>query len=260
MFDVDRFKQKLDTQWIGHDIRYFEEIESTSSHLKDLAGDEVTHGMICVADNQTKGRGQYERNWESAPAKNLTFTLAFRPNTGSRLHVLTLACAWATADLVEQQTNYEAYIKWPNDVLINNRKIAGLLTETTFTGSTLDRVLVGIGLNVNQISFSKSLDKKATSLCLERGSTLEREQLLADFLHLIEYCYTLWHKNDNSLLRSINKKLVGYGRWIHISVNGDDRKGKFKLLGVDEKGQLTVINQESAVETFSYEQIELITD
>lgn len=239
---------------------YFDEIESTNSYLKTISAEEVTHGMVCLTDYQTQGRGQYERNWESSPALNLTFTLAFHPPSSERLHVLTLACARATVDLIEEHTDYQAFIKWPNDVLVNNRKIAGLLTETVFTGNSLDRVLVGIGLNVNQDSFSESLHSKATSFNMEQGVKFQREDLLADLLQLIEYSYTRWHKNENELLRSINKKLVGYGRWIQLQVNGHAREGRYKLLGVDEKGLLTVINEESGVETFSYEQIQLITD
>lgn len=101
---------------------------------------------------------------------------------------------------------------------------------------------------------------KATSLKLESGSEFDRESLLAKYCNFLEYSYTQWHKNDTSLLRAINQKLVGYGQWIKLSVNGDSRPEKYKLLGINENGELTVINQESAVETFSYEQIRLHTD
>ncbi|MDR8394058.1 biotin--[acetyl-CoA-carboxylase] ligase [Aliifodinibius sp. S!AR15-10] len=260
MFDVDQFKKALQTQWVGHEIRYFEKLESTNSHLKTISSDEISHGMICLADDQTKGRGQYERNWESMPGQNLTFTMVFKPGRAERLHVLTLACAYATAILIEKKTSLKAQIKWPNDLIVNRRKIAGLLTETVFSGNRLDRVLVGIGFNINQESFGKALDHKATSLKIEDGSTFEREKLLAEYLNFIEYCYTRWHQNDTELLRSINQKLIGYGEWITLSVNGQSSTDRYKLLGINEKGQLTVINQEAGVETFSYEQIRLIID
>ncbi len=216
--------------------------------------------MVCLADNQTKGRGQYERNWESTPGQNLTFTVAFKLGRAERLHVLTMACAYALSKLIEKRTSQKAYIKWPNDVIVNNRKVAGLLTETVFVGNKLSRVLVGIGLNVNQEAFEGKLTPKATSMKLVRGTSFDREKLLAEYLGLMEYYYTRWHQNDTELLRSVNQKMIGYGKWISISINGKDRTGKYKLLGINEKGQLTVIDQEASVKTFSYEQIRLITD
>lgn len=260
MFNVDQFNKILDTQWVGQDLRYFNKLDSTNSYLKKISCDEITQGMVCLADDQTKGRGQYERSWESSPGQNLTFTIAFKPGQAERLHVLTLACAYAATALIEHNTALKAFIKWPNDVLVNNRKVAGLLTETVFSGNKLDRVLVGIGLNINQEYFGDSLTEKATSLKLEHGTAFSREELLAEYLALIEYCYTRWHQNDTDLLRSINKKLVGYGKWINLSINGHSPSDKYKLLGINEKGQLTVINHDAEVKTFSYEQIRLITD
>lgn len=260
MFNVDRYKGALHTQWLGYEVLYFEELESTNSYLKQADADQIYHGTVCLTDHQTKGRGQYERNWVSSPGKNLTFTIAFMPSRAERLHVLTLACARAAVELIENRSDDQAFIKWPNDIVMNGKKVAGILTETVFSGNNLDRVLVGIGFNVNQKKFGKSLKESATSLRLETGSDFDREQLLADYMGLIEYYYRQWHRNETELLKSINQKIIGYGEWIALSVNGDDYSDKYKLLGVNERGELAVINKESEVETFSYEQIRLITD
>lgn len=260
MFDVDHFKNVLHTQWLGHDFQYIEELESTNSYVKKIPDEEISHGKVCLADHQTKGRGQYERNWESTPEQNLTFTIALKPQRTERLHILTLACAGAIVELIEKETALKASIKWPNDVMVNDGKVGGLLTETVFSGNSLDRVVVGVGFNVNQEKFGKEIQKKATSLKMEDGHSFSREKLLAEYLGITEYCYGLWHKNDPQLLKSINQKIIGYGNWIHLSVNGDSRPDKYKLVGVNEKGHLTVINKESEVETFSHEQIRLITD
>ena len=245
---------------MGYDLHYFEELESTNSYMKQVGGDKIAHGSICLADHQTKGRGQYERNWVSAPGQNLTFTMAFRPSAAERLHVLTLTCARVAVQIIENSTGIEAFIKWPNDIVLNGKKTGGLLTETVFSGNSLDRVLVGAGLNINQESFGPSLKESATSLSLETGSTFDREQLLADFMGLCEYYYGLWSRNDTALLKSINQKIIGYGEWIGLSVNGHDYSGRYKLIGINERGELAVINEDAEVETFSYEQIRLITD
>lgn len=260
MFDVEQFKKVLQTRWLGHDFLYAEELESTNSYAKKAPEEEISHGTVCLADHQTRGRGQYERNWQSLPEQNLTFTIVLMPRRSERLHILTLACARAAVELIEKQTALRAHIKWPNDIMINGGKVAGLLTETVFCGNTLDRVVVGIGLNVNQEMFDDHIRRTATSLKIEEGHSFCREKLLAGYLGIAEHCYTRWHKNDPALLKSINQKIIGYGNWITLSVNGDSRPDKYKLVGVNEKGHLTVINKESEVETFSHEQIRLITD
>ena len=259
MFDLDKYNRAISTQWLGRSVSYFEELDSTNTYLKKLPAERIAHGHICIADNQTKGRGQYERSWETNAGKNLTFTLAFRPPNADRLQILTLACARAAVAQIEECTDCEAYIKWPNDVLINDRKVAGLLTETVFNGNSVDRLLIGIGLNVNQDQFSSTLKDRAISLKQLKQKPVDREQFLCEFLSRVEYEYTRWHKQNDELLKNINQKIIGYGKWIGLQVNGHEQKKKFKLLGVNEKGGLTAIDEEGGVNTFAYEQIRLIT-
>lgn len=259
MFDLDTYNKNLSTQWLGHNPIYFDELDSTNTYLKKLPTEEVSHGQLCITDNQTKGRGQYERNWETVAGENLTFTLAFCPSNARRLHILTLACALAAVSQIEECAGCEAFIKWPNDVLINNKKVAGLLTETVFNGNSLDRLLIGIGLNVNQDQFSADIKKGATSLKKICGKEIDREQFLCGFLSRIEFEYVRWHKQNDKLLKSINQKIIGYGQWIKLQVNGQEQKGDFKLLGINEKGELAAIDNEGGLKTFAYEQIRLIT-
>lgn len=261
-FDIPLFRQHLSTQWLGQSLSYFEELESTNSHVKKLSSDEVSHGLVCLTDNQTRGRGQYERKWESQPALNLTFSMVFQPPVTGRFHVLTLACALAVVEFLEHDLlngSPPVCIKWPNDVMINGRKLAGLLTETVFSGNKLDRVVIGMGLNVNQEEFSPELEGKATSLRLEKGEPLSREQLLGDILMRVEYKYNLWERQKSELLKSINRNIKGYGQWVGLQVDGDFKRDTYKLLGINEKGQLLMLNQDGGIESFSYEQIQLVT-
>lgn len=230
--------------------------------MKTLPADEVDHGMICLTDNQRRGRGQYERNWESQPAQNLTFSLAFKPQTSGRFHVLTLACALAIVEELNSTVtdNTGACIKWPNDVMLNDKKIAGLLTETVFTGNTLDRLVIGIGLNVNQKKFSADVADTATSIILEKNKPVDRELLLSTLLRRIEYNYSLWHRQERDLLKSINRNIIGYGQWVGLQVNGELQEEAYKMLGINEKGRLLMLNKDTEIESFSYEQIRLVTD
>ena len=260
MFQINKFKKALSTKWVGHDFLFFEELGSTNTYVKQLSRDEISHGMLCLANHQTQGRGQYEKKWETRPGKNLTFTLTFTPREGSRLHIFTLICAKAIIDEIEEQIGLNAYIKWPNDVIIQGKKIGGLLTESTFNGNKIDRLMIGVGLNINQEIFSDDLKEKASSLKLLTGEKQSREHFLANLLSRIEYGYGRWHRRDNSLIKEINQKIQGYGQWVRLKVDNEIREDPAKLLGMNEYGQLAVINQEGEIETFSYEQIRVITD
>lgn len=261
-FDVSLFQQQLSSQWLGQSCYYFKELESTNTYLKKLPSDEVEQGMICLTDNQTRGRGQYERNWQSAPGENLTFSLVFFPPSAERFHVLTLACALALVEYLNDSVSggSTACIKWPNDVLYNDKKTAGFLTESVFNGNKFDRLVIGIGLNVNQQTFSDELRKTATSIRKETGRQICREELLSKLLKRIEYKYNMWHRQQPDLLRSINRNVRGYGQWIGLKVDGELREDTYKLLGIDETGQLLMLNHDGGIEKFSYEQIRLVTD
>lgn len=260
MFQVSTFKNALATHWLGQSLLYFEELDSTNTYLKQLPREEVSHGLVCITDNQKHGRGQYEKKWESQPGKNLTFTIALTPKVNNRFHIITLAFARCITEELEELTGLETCIKWPNDIFIGDKKIGGLLTESVFSGNKIDRVLVGIGLNVNQQNFSEEIQYMAASLYLLTEKKYDRETLLADILSRMEYAYGRWQKKDVSLLKEINQKIRGYGKWVKLRVNGELRKEAVKVLGVNEAGQLLVLNEEGEIEKFSYEQIRILAD
>ena len=162
---------------------------------------DTLHGALILADAQSQGRGQYTRNWESNAAENLTFSLVFEPNNQQRLTILTLACALAVADVCANQTKSQVNLKWPNDVLCSSKKLSGLLTETIFNGNVLERVVVGIGINVNQLVFSEELAQTATSLSIITKKKYSREKVLSLVLSKIEFYYRLWSKRDSSFCK-----------------------------------------------------------
>jgi len=255
LFKYELFSTKLATSWLGRSFLFFEELDSTNTQAKLLKESDIAHGMVVLTDHQKKGRGQYERNWESEAARNLTFSVIVIPNKPERLHVLTLGFARAIADSIEHHTNFRAQLKWPNDVLVNGQKIGGLLTETLFIGNRLSRVIIGIGINVNQKSFSEKNRSIATSMITLTGKEFEREILLADILGRAEHYYRQWHQQSVDLIAGINNKLIGYGEWVHLWNNGQKLEETYKFLGISETGRLVVLNKELEVNTFSYEQI-----
>lgn len=259
-FDVDLFNHKLQTTWLGQEFIYLEKTDSTNSYLKNVPSHDLTHGTVVLADHQVKGRGQYERTWEAEPFKNLTFTIAFRPKVSDRLNLLSLAVAYSVAKIVDNYVEEIAHLKWPNDILINGKKIGGLLTECTFNGSNPDRVLIGLGLNVGQTQFSDGVKNTATSLKAVTHREILREELLNNLLLGIENIYQRWHKHDENLKADISKTLVGYGEWVEISINGVVPNQKFKFLGVNTKGELLMLNEQLDVNKFVHEQVRIITN
>lgn len=258
-FNVDHFNHKLRTSWLGHDFIYLEKTDSTNSYLKNMPSHELTHGAVAFADHQVKGRGQYERTWEAEPFKNLTFTIAFRPKVSDRLNLLSLAVAYSIAKVVDGYVDQSVHLKWPNDILIDDKKVGGVLTECTFNGSKPDRVLIGLGLNIGQTEFSSDVENQATSLNKITGSSIEREDLLNKLLLSIENIYQRWHKHDENLKRDISQNLVGYGEWVEISINGIVPNQKFKFIGVNSNGELLMLNEQLDVNKFVHEQVRIIT-
>lgn len=260
LFIPEKYRQLLTTRWLGQTFDYVKEIDSTSSYLKRLSPQKISHGQVLLAGYQTKGHGQYKRNWESAAEENLTFTLALRPQNAARFHILTLACARALTAQIEEQLTCTSTIKWPNDVFVEGKKIAGLLTETVFNGNKFDRLLIGIGINVNQTNFADEIKTKAGSLKLTHGHEIDREIFLSEYLSRVEFEYNRWHKQNDDQLKWINQKIIGYGKWVSLKIEDEPQPGKFKLLGVDQTGRLAVIDDEGGLKTFSYEQIRVIAD
>lgn len=259
-FNCDLYRSNLNTGWLGADLIYKKSVESTNSLMKSADEEDFEHGTVCVADHQTQGRGQYKRVWKSEKGKNLTFTIAFKPGSGDRLPLLTLCCALGMSRAIDRAGIEECKIKWPNDLLIDGKKLAGILTESVFLGRSPERVLVGIGLNVNQKTFGDAVGAEATSMANELGTTVSREETLCTILSEIEHLYTRWHHRDTELCKDVNERLVGFGQWVNISINDKMQDSKYKFLGMNDKGECVMLNEGLNVHTFSYEQIRVFPD
>lgn len=258
MFDQQLFEKNLTTSWLGRSFVYFEELASTNSHAKEMKGDSSLHGTVIFADHQTQGRGQHERTWCTRSGENLTFSIVFEPTKNTRFTLLTLACALAVSECINDEAAVTTQIKWPNDILCNGKKLCGILTETQFSGNKLDKLIAGIGLNVNQQEYGDDLKDTAASLSQITFQNHCREKLLAKLLNKTEYYYRLWNQHDPQLVKLINHATAGYGQWVKLRVNDQELKGRYKFLGVNETGALVTLNRQMAVQTFEFEQVRII--
>lgn len=158
----------------------YETVDSTNDEAKLLARRGYPEGTLVIAEKQTKGRGRRGRSWFSLPGKSLTFSLLLRPPQSTSLALLcALSWAWAL-----EEKGFCALLRWPNDILLEDKKVGGILVESAFSGSELLYVVVGVGINVNQTreDFPPPLQDKATSLFLASSRQWERGEVLSSFL------------------------------------------------------------------------------
>jgi BirA family transcriptional regulator, biotin operon repressor / biotin---[acetyl-CoA-carboxylase] ligase len=179
-------------QIVGRDIRVFEETGSTNDIVEKLARDGVKEGVAVFAEAQTRGRGRLGRQWLSPPRKGLWFSVLLRPDLRPQAATqLTVAAATALWRAIRDQTGLTPEIKWPNDILIKGRKVAGVLTELSAELDHIKHVILGIGLDVNLSTkdFPVELRGVATSLKAETGRHFQRAELAAAILRELDRDY-----------------------------------------------------------------------
>ncbi len=234
---VDKIKQYLRTDSIGISIVYEEEVESTNLLAKTLADENVMNGTVVVAKRQTSGRGRLGRTWCS-PEGNAYFTIILKPDVCAEyVSRITLVAALALAESIERVTDLPIQIKWPNDIVVSNRKLCGILTESKVGKDGLRYVIIGVGINANQEEFDASICDMATSLLNEMGEGVDIAQLIAEFLNDFEVCYKQFlQTQDLSLLKdSYNQSLVHFDKTVRV-IGQDEIIGISK--GIEESGAL----------------------
>jgi BirA family biotin operon repressor/biotin-[acetyl-CoA-carboxylase] ligase len=174
------------TAWLGVELHDLELCESTSDEAATLAAAGAPHGTVVVAEEQRRGRGRLGRAWYSPPGENLYLSCVLRPALpAAALPAVTLAAGIAVADAVAG-FGARAALKWPNDVMVSGRKLAGLLAEMTTQGARLDHLILGIGVNLGSRSFPRELEATATSLALETGRDVSPARFRAALLPELE--------------------------------------------------------------------------
>ena len=189
----DLFARLGKTKIIGRDIQVFEQTTSTNDVVEKLARDGVREGAVVFAESQTKGRGRLGRKWISPAHKGLWFSILLRPNLRPQETTqLTVASATALRRAIVSETRLQPEIKWPNDILINGKKVAGILTEMSAELDRVRHVIPGIGIDVNQDTseFPPELRKIATSLKIEAGESFSRPALAVAILQELDEEYT----------------------------------------------------------------------
>ena len=235
---------------IGRDIRVFQETTSTNDVADKLGRDGVKEGVVVFAESQTKGRGRLGRSWVSSQGKGLWFSVLLRPALSPQAATqLTIASATALARALKQTAGVPCEIKWPNDILVKERKLCGILTEMTAEVDKIHYIVLGIGVNVNfaAADFPADLNDIATSLALETGRTFQRAEVAAAILRELNRDYLRLRSGEfQALADEWEDNCTTIGRNVEISSGQRAIHGRAESL--DAEGALLVRTQHGHLE------------
>ena len=233
----------LTSRWLGQNVKFFEEIDSTNNEVRRMAEQGAPEGTLVVAENQTAGKGRRGRAWIVPAGIAIAMSIVLKPQELLPEHApqLTLVAALAVARAIEQQTGLSVQIKWPNDIVIDGKKVCGILTEMSTQIDYINHIVVGIGINVHNEQFPEELSDRATSLYLSSGGRrYSRAALVEAVCEQFEYFYGIFMQTqDMSGLKEVyDDCLVNRGRTVRIL----DPKGEYEgvALGISPQGALEV--------------------
>jgi len=231
---------------------YYDEIDSTNLEAHRLAKKGGEHGIVVAAGSQSAGRGRLGRSWNSPAESNIYMSLLLRPDLEpDQAPMLTLVMACSVAETIRETTGLDAQIKWPNDIVVNGKKVCGILTEMNAEVGRINYVVIGVGINVNTEGFPEELQEMATSLSMEAARTFFKEDILSEVLTHFEKDYAIFIKTGSfrKLKSRYENLLVNRGKMVKIL--GETEPYQALALGINEKGEL-LVRREDGSETTVY--------
>ena len=239
-------EEELNTEFIGKNLVLYETATSTNTLAKENS--HMPEGTVFVANEQTAGRGRLGRAWNSGK-DGIWFSILLKPEIlPESIQNVTLVMAVAVKRAIEN-----SLIKWPNDIVLNSKKVCGILTEACFEGNNLKGIIVGIGVNLNTEEFPEELKNIATSVYLETGEKQSKSLFLAKLLEEIEECYNLFlEKGFGAFLDEYKKSCATLNRTVKIC--GNDGEFLADATDVTEKGEL-IVKQGDKTETISFGEV-----
>lgn len=225
----------------GREVEYHNTIDSTNIRAKRLAEEGADAGTLVVSDCQEAGRGRRGRSWVSPPGENIFMSLILRPDIPpASASMVTLTAALAVREGIEETAGLSAFIKWPNDIVSNGKKLCGILTEMSAEMEGVHYVVVGIGINANIREFPEEVKETATSLALETGEKIVRSRLIAAIMKAFEKYYGEFIRcGDLSELAGVyNSYIVNRGGGVRVLDPNGEYTGR--SLGIDKNGELLV--------------------
>ena len=237
----EELESLMKTRWAGKNIVYYAETDSTNLRIKQLGDEGAPEGTLAVADHQSAGRGRRGRSWDSPAGSSIYMSVLLRPKIApDRAPMLTLVMACSVAEGIMDCEDVKVQIKWPNDIIINGKKLVGILTEMSTQIDYINHVTVGVGINVNMTGFPEELRATATSLRIETGHVVKRAPLIAAVMERLETNYEVFMKTEDmsGLMEKYSSLLVN--REKEVMVLGAREQYRAYALGINNTGELIV--------------------
>ncbi len=253
-------KTTFATLFTGQNLIELDSVSSTNTYASELLRkDKPPDGTVVFAHEQTDGKGQHGSIWVSEPNKNLTFSIIYYPrflDAGEQFLLNQIICI-GICEYINFKTNLNAVIKWPNDILVNKQKIAGILIENVLQGSLINSSIIGIGININQTLFSKNAGNP-TSLKL----LTNQEYIVMNCLHTVcsfieaYYLELQTFVKHPKLREKYLKMLYGFNEEIKYSENGIEKTGI--IIGVTLEGRLQIKDASNEVHAYNNKEISFL--
>lgn len=240
----------LNTKFVGQDLYVYREVSSTNTIAKFLSQNGIGNGSVVIAEKQTAGRGRSGKTWES-PLGGIWLSIILTPNVDySNIPLITLATGVAVAKTLERIEVESCEIKWPNDIMINGKKVCGILTEATTSFNSIENVVVGVGIdaNLNIEDFPEDLKDKTTSLEIELGRKVDENLLIKLFLEETEEIFELFnHGRHEEILKEWRKRSYTIGKIVEVKKPFNQPYDAYAL-GISKEGSLVVEKTDGTLE------------
>jgi BirA family transcriptional regulator, biotin operon repressor / biotin---[acetyl-CoA-carboxylase] ligase len=252
----------LKTERIGSRIICLKEAGSTNEEAFRLAEEGAEEGAVVIAESQTRGKGRLGRQWESPPGVNLYCSVILRPPVlPVRAAQLTFLSSVAVARTIGSSTSLTPAIKWPNDVMVGGRKVAGLLNEMSAETDKINFFVLGIGVNINmkQEQFPEGLRHPATSLAMEEGSRVDRTAFTRALLEALDHLYSMFLENGYGPVR---EEWLGFCNSLdrEVLVTFQDTGLRGTARGIDDEGALLVERTDGSIERVLAGDVTILSD
>jgi len=250
ILNYDEVKNYLNTKYIGRNIEYFETIDSTNVKAKELTMNGAKEGTVVTSEEQTLGRGRLGRKWISPKYKGIWMSIILRPNINpANVSKITHIGAAAVNKAIEDM-EIKTYIKWPNDIILNEKKLCGILTEMSGEMDKINYIVMGIGINVNidKEEFDDEIREIATSFKVATGKEINRKKLMASILNYFEEFYNEFIENGtiNKSLDICRKNSIVLGKEVRIIRRGQSEN--VIALQLDDEGELIIRHKDGKIE------------
>lgn len=245
----DNIQSHLTTDFIGHNIILKDSLASTNDYAKEQDNPD---GTVILAEEQTGGKGRMGRHWVAPKRSSVLMSIDLQPKKEiDSLRIITLAAGLAVAETIRDLYLLPARLKWPNDVIIYERKVCGILTESQLRGSSIAKIIVGIGINVNQhpTDFPDDLRLPATSLKIDASRELDRNELIGNLLNKFEERYRqVLERNSEKIVLDWKKNSNQLGKTVKLVTDSGERQAV--LRDIDSDGSALVEYEDGTTEKF----------